>query len=93
MTVAAPLWRRWALALWLLVMASALAVVQVSHLCRQRYSELASLQRQENRLQVQWGQYLLEQSSWASLTRIEAIAQDKLGMQVPETDDVVMVKP
>ncbi len=86
-------WHKWTLALWLLVVASSLAVVNVSHLCRQRYAELASLQQRENRLQVAWGQYLLEQSSWASLTRIEKIAQEELGMHVPTIDEVVMVKP
>ena len=91
--MAMDVWQKWTLVLWLLVMVSALAVVNVSHLCRERYSALASLQQEENRLQVAWGQYLLEQSSWASLTRIEKIAKEDLGMYVPAIDEVVMVKP
>lgn len=84
---------RWASGLWLAVMASAIGVVVTSHACRQLYAELASLQQQENQLQVEWGQYLLEQSSWASLSRIERQATEKLGMQVPETDKIIMVAP
>lgn len=85
--------RRWLLALWLLVLVSATAVVYVSHLCRQLYAELSALQQRENRLQVEWGQYLLEQSTLASLQRVEKIASEELGMRVPEIGEVIMVEP
>jgi len=78
---------------WLLDLVSTVAVVIASHRCRQLYAELARLQQEENRLQVEWGQYLLEQSSWASLGRIEQLAQEKLEMYVPEIDTIVLVKP
>ena len=81
------------LALWVVVMISALAVVHVSHSCRLLFAEFARLQQQENNLQVVWGQYLLEQSSLASLSRIEKKAITELGMKVPEIKDVVMVQP
>ncbi len=84
--------RRSAMVLWLAVVASALAVVDTSHRCRQLYAELTALQREENNLQVAWGQYLLEQSSLASLTRVETRARE-LGMHVPEIDEVIMVAP
>lgn len=86
-------YKRWLLVLWLLVLASAVAVVYTSHQSRQLYGELSQLQREENRLQVEWGQYLLEESSWASLERIERIAKNELDMHVPAIEDVVMVKP
>ncbi|MGD9662623.1 MAG: cell division protein FtsL [Porticoccaceae bacterium] len=79
--------------LWLVVILSALAVVYASHRCRLLYSELAILQQTENNLQVAWGQYLLEQSSLASLSRIEKIAINELGMRVPEIKEVIMVQP
>lgn len=80
-------------ALWILVMMSALAVVYASHVCRLLYTELALLQQTENNLQVVWGQYLLEQSSLSSLSRIEKTAITELDMKVPEIKDVVMVQP
>jgi len=80
-------------ALWLAIMLSALVVVSVGHSCRQLFSELAQLQQQENNLQVVWGQYLLEQSSLATLSRVEKMAITELGMKVPEIKNVVMVTP
>ncbi|MGK2913060.1 MAG: cell division protein FtsL [Porticoccaceae bacterium] len=84
---------RMAAMLWLAVVASAIGVAYTSHLCRQLYSEFALLQRDENRLQVEWGQYLLEQSTWGALGRIERLATDKLVMHVPTASEIVMVRP
>jgi cell division protein FtsL len=84
---------KWALVLWLGVMVSALAVIYSSHHCRELYTEMSALQGQENAMQVAWGQYLLEQSSLASLSRIETKATDELGMRVPDLKEVIMVTP
>lgn len=89
--MAAP--KVWVVVVWLAVMASAFGVIQVSHQCRNLYSELSALQRTENRLQVEWGQYLLEQSALASLNRVEKTAIDELGMRVPDFDELIMVEP
>lgn len=78
--------------LWVVVILSAVAVVYTSHLCRQLYSELSLLERKENALQVEWGRYLLEQSSWASLSRVEHLAVTKLNMHVPAPDEIVIVR-
>ncbi len=84
----------WAVAgLWLAVLISAVGVTHSSHQCRQLYSELAALRSDENRLQVEWGQFLLEQSALAALGRIERIAVDQLAMRVPDTSAIVMVRP
>ncbi len=72
---------------------SALAVVYSSHRCRLLVSEVARLQQVENNLHMAWGQYLLEQSSLATLTLIEKRAQQELGMRVPEIQEAVMVQP
>ncbi|MEH6542337.1 MAG: cell division protein FtsL [Porticoccaceae bacterium] len=78
--------------LWLAAMASSLAVVVSSHRSRQFYAEYVELQREEHQLQVEWGKYLLEQSAWAALSRVEKLAIEKLDMSVPKLDDVIMVK-
>jgi len=78
--------------LWLTVIVSALSVVYVSHLCRQLYNELAKLEQEANALQVEWGRYLLEQSSWASLSRVEQMAISELNMRVPEPSEIVIVR-
>ena len=78
--------------LWLALVLSALSVIYVSHLCRQLYNELAKLDQEANALQVEWGRYLLEQSSWASLSRVEQLAKSQLQMRVPEPSEIVIVR-
>ncbi len=78
--------------LWLALVLSALSVIYVSHLCRQLYNELSKLEQEANALQVEWGRYLLEQSSWASLSRVEQLAESQLQMRVPEPDEIIIVR-
>ncbi len=44
-------------------------------------------------LDVEWGQLQLEQSTWATHTRVEQIARDKLGMHAPRTGQTVAMEP
>jgi cell division protein FtsL len=78
---------------WVLMLFSGLCVVFVSHQCRLLYSELALLEQEKNSLEVAWGQYLLEESSLASLHRVESVARQKFAMQAPALDQIVVVKP
>jgi len=78
--------------IWVAVICSALSVVYVSHLCRQLYNELSRLEQDANTLQVEWGRYLLEQSSWASLSRIERLAKSRLQMRVPGAEEIVVIR-
>ena len=79
--------------LWLAVIASALKVVGVTHQARLSFFELESLRREAQDLEIQRGQYLLEQSTWAAYSRVENLAQKKLDMRLPEPTDIVMVAP
>ena len=78
--------------LWVMVLSSALAVAFVSHVCRQKYDQLTALEREKNQLQVAYGKYLLEQSAWGSLQRVETMAKDSLNMHSPQPQDIMMVK-
>ena len=78
--------------LWSAVIASAVAIAYCSHICREQYTQLTALQREANELQVEYGRYLLEQSAWGSLQRVESMAMNELGMHTPEVGEVVMVK-
>lgn len=78
--------------LWSAVIASAVATAYFSHICREQYTQLTALQREANELQVEYGRYLLEQSAWGSLQRVESMAMNELGMHTPEVGEVVMVK-
>lgn len=78
---------------WVLFMASALAVVYMTHKTRLATHELEQLKDEQASLQVQSGQLLLEKSSLAAFVRVEQLATEKLEMKVPNTDEIVLVKP
>ena len=78
-------------ALWLAVIGSALAVVATTQVVRRDVTELETLRREASQLQVQWGQYLLEQSTWAAYSRVENAATSELNMMAPTPDDIIMV--
>lgn len=77
--------------LWLIVIASAMSVVYVTFDVRRHTSQLAQLNDQSQRLQVETGQLLLEKSTLASYARVEKIATNQLNMRVPNGHDVVVV--
>lgn len=78
-------------ALWLAAVTSALGVVASTHEVRKQVNTLETLRREAAQLQVVWGQYLLEQSTWAAYSRVETIAAQKLDMIPATTDQIVMV--
>ncbi len=80
------------IALWLAVMASSLAVVYVSYEKRQLVSELNNKDRLISELHVEWGQYLLEHSTWTTYSRVETAAEDVLQMHVPTKDQWVVIE-
>lgn len=71
------------LLLALLVLGSALAVVQVKHENRRLVSEIERLREERERLRVEWSQLQLEEATLASHGRIEAAARAELGMAEP----------
>lgn len=77
--------------LWLAVIASALAVVASTQVVRRDVNELETLRREAGHLQVQWGQYLLEQSTWAAYGRVEVAAVSELNMMAPTPEEIVMI--
>jgi cell division protein FtsL len=79
--------------LWVLVVASALAVVDSTQQVRKRVDRLEVLRREAAEAQVEWGKYLLEQSALAAYGRIERAATNELNMQVPGAEQIVVVKP
>ncbi|MBL1292429.1 MAG: cell division protein FtsL [Thiotrichales bacterium] len=75
----------------LLVIISAIAIVLSQHHSRSLITELQSLYVERDNLDTEWGQLLLEQSTWATPSRIEYFAGDKLGMRVPSYDNFVVL--
>jgi cell division protein FtsL len=80
-------------ALFILVVASALAVVCSKHESRKLFIELQSLQALRDELSFEWGRLQLEQSTWAAHGRIESIASEHLHMRLPAVGAIVAVEP
>lgn len=73
----------WHMVLLLTVLISALAVVYTTNMHRLTFSELERAQQESHRLELQWGQLLLEQASLSTPSRVEQLANDKLHMVLP----------
>ena len=76
-----------------LVMASAFGVIYTKHQSRKLFVELQSLNKARDDMDIEWGQLQLEQSTLATHSRVEDTAGSKLGMVIPETNQVVILQP
>jgi cell division protein FtsL len=74
------------------IFVSSIGVVYVKAMNRILYSDLQMVEKDRDNLAVKWGQLLLEQSTWATQSRIQIIAENRLNMISPEQNTVVMVK-
>ena len=75
------------------VMVTALTVIYAQHQSRKSFVELQELQKVRDDIDVQWGRLQLEQGAWTTHGRVEQIARNKLDMEIPSTDAVVIIKP
>ncbi len=74
------------------VVASGLLVIRAEHDSRQLFIELEELNREQDRLQIDWGKLQLEQSTWATHARIESLAHDRLNLAAPTDGQIVVVQ-
>ena len=81
------------LTLLAILIACALSVVTSQHKARKLYVELQKQQEVARKLDVEYGQLQLEQSTWAMHARIEKIASGQLMMRVPTATRVQVVAP
>lgn len=77
--------------LGLLILVSAIGVVELRHQNRTAFSHLQSLKQARDALAIEWGKLLLEEGAWSQHRRIESTAVRKLGMSMPGNARVVMV--
>jgi len=73
------------------VVVSAVWVASTRHQARQLFIELEALNRERDRLQVDWGRLQLEQSAWAAHPRVESLAREEIGLNLPEQRNIVLV--
>jgi cell division protein FtsL len=74
------------------VVLCALSVVTSQHKARKLFIELQKEKQQAQRMDVEWGQLQLEQSTWATPARVERVAVQKLQMQLPKKAQVQIVR-
>lgn len=79
------------IALSLLTLVSALLVIYAAYENRQAYAQLQTLEQQQRHYEVEWGQLLLERSTLASPSRIEALARHSLQMTQIPADKVEVI--
>ncbi len=71
----------------------ALGLVGSQHQARKLFVELQAEQERTRALEVEFGQLQLEQSTWATHSRIESVASRELKMRVPPMARVRVVPP
>ncbi len=73
------------------VLLSALSTIYVTHVARILHANYQHNLVEQDRLHVERGQLLLERSTWMIQSRIQQIAENKLGMMVPDHKSVVII--
>lgn len=79
------------LAMMTSVLFSALTVIYMTNTTRSLNASIQQTLAEREQLHVQWGQLLLEKSTWIMQARIQNLAEGKLGMLIPDSKSVVVV--
>jgi cell division protein FtsL len=78
-------------ALVLTILTSALAIVYVTNASRSFNANVQQVLAQREQLHIQWGQLLLEKSSWVTQARVQQTAEHDFGMAIPTKKSVVII--
>ncbi len=76
----------------IVALTSAMLVVNSKNQNRLLFAELGNLNKERDQMNIEWGQLQLEQSTWATDSRIEKIATEKLHMRNVTYDNTVIIK-
>ena len=74
-----------------LIIVSALSVITSQHHARKLFNDLESEQGAAKKLDEEFTQLQLEQGTWATNKRVEALAAKQLGMRLPDPSNTVIV--
>lgn len=73
------------------VLLTALSVIYITNATRSLHANIQQTLAERERLHVQWGQLLLEKSTWIMQARIQNLAEGRLGMLIPDSKSVVVI--
>jgi cell division protein FtsL len=79
------------LVLLAVLVACALSLVTSRHQARKLFVDLEREQARARAYETEYGQLQLEQSTWAMPARVEKIARERLGMQMPGSARVEVI--
>jgi cell division protein FtsL len=79
--------------LMVLVILTSFGVIYTKHKTRKLFVELQAMHKARDDMDIEWGQLQLEQSTLATHSRVEGTASAKLGMMIPEANQVVILQP
>jgi cell division protein FtsL len=68
----------------------ALLLITSQHKARKLFNEFELEQEKTKQLDVEWGQLQLEQSTWATPSRVEKLARERLHMLAPDARRTVV---
>ena len=71
---------------------SALALVYTKHESRTLFIDLQDLSHERDELNIEYGQLQIEQSTWATHSRIEQVASDDLALIRPDSEDIYVIE-
>lgn len=74
-----------------LLVACAIGVIASQHHARKAFIALESEQAAQQKLQEEYTQLQLEQGTWGTHKRVEAVASKGLGMKLPDAASTVVV--
>ncbi len=74
------------------LIAASVALTYSVHKSRQYLAQLQTLNAERDRLEIEWGQLLLEQQAWGAYARIGKVAVDELNMRNPAAHEIIMVR-
>jgi cell division protein FtsL len=79
--------------LLVVAIACALGVITSQQRARKLFAEIDAEQAQAKRLDDEWTQLQLEQGTWATHKRVQALAAGQLGMRFADPSTTVIIDP
>ena len=70
----------------------AFSIVYLKQKARTSHIELSQLRQIIDDLDIEWGRLQLEEAALSEYGRIERIATDRLGMKLPASADIILVR-
>jgi|GEM_PF-160700 len=74
------------------VIISSLAVIYTAYDYRRLFHQHQTLVRESDNYRIEWGQLLIEQSTWGSNSRVEKVAAESMDMRAPSNTEIRLIR-